>query len=220
MQPYQEATEEALRKKNAPYDTAKKAVIAGVSFAGGVGLSRIAGRIAPFLSPYIEPELAKKGISRVDKGLGKFIDKSEQAGYDFDEIKQFIGEKISGEEPKQPEQNKNVIEKYSPELHQFISEQVKKGVSPLNAGAFAFAEKGGLGSKFKSVIKQMEKDHKTDWSSILQTVYGSDEQSQPGQSQQQPQQMQGQQQAQKAQLSQGLQALAQSIDELRKLRGG
>ena len=225
MQPYQEVTKETLRKKKAPYETAKNAVIAGVSFAGGVGLSRIASRITPFLSPYIAPELAKKGISKIDKGLGKFIDKSEQAGYDFDEIKDFIGQKISGEEPKQPEQKKNVIEQYSPELHQFLSEEIKKGRHPLEAGVLAQHDQ-----KFSGAINKILKDHKTDWQTILQTVYGDQgeptnykaQQQQAAQQQQQAaqqpqQQMQGQQQGQP---SQGIQALMQSIQELKKLRGG
>lgn len=80
-------------------------------------------------------------------------------------------------------ENRNIIQQYSPELFEFLQEQIQKGNNPIAAGAAAQNN-----SKFSNIIKKISKDHKADWSSILQTVFGNE------QAQQAPQQQNTQQQ--------------------------
>jgi hypothetical protein len=190
MQPYQEAAEEARRQSRIPLTAAKTAASIAGAAIGGAG---IFSRIAPFLSEYIPEHLAIKGLSKIDPRLGKFISKSMSDGFDFKEVRQFIGEKVQEHEQSQaakmaesPKQNRNIIEQYSPELHQFILGEVQKGRSLLEAGALAALDKSN-GKGFKSVIQKIEKDHKTPWSAILETVYGAQQagQQQPTQQTQQ-----------------------------------
>lgn len=69
---------------------------------------------------------------------------------------------------QQPMQQHNIIEQYSPELHQFILSHTKQGRSPLEAGALAQLDK-----KFMNVIKKIESDHKAPFSAILESIFGS-----------------------------------------------
>jgi hypothetical protein len=197
MQPYQQASDELRRRGEAPLravgkiaETGLDIASTGLKYGGGAALFK---RILPLLSKYVPEDLAKKGLNKINPGFGKFIDKAESEGSDFEEIKDFIKQK--GEETleqEKPKENRNIIEQYSPELHQFISEQVKSGRRPIEAGAIAQNYK-----KFSDVIKKLSKDHKTNWSSIIESVYGTEESAQPSQAQQpQNDPMQAQQQAQ------------------------
>src|SRR5271155_1568324 len=154
QQPYQRATEEIRRQGEAPRQFLRSAVTAG---SAGLG-ANIASRVVPFLSKFIPDNLFSKGLSKVDRRLGKFVDNAEEAGYSKDEIREFIGEKVSKVLPKkesQPAQDKrNIIEQYSPELHQFISDQIKSGRKPMFVGAIAEKDE-----RFASAIKKLKKDH-------------------------------------------------------------
>ena len=90
----------------------------------------------------------------------------------------------------QPDQ-KNPIQQHSDELHAFLDNEIKKGRQPLEAGALA-----QLQPKFKKVIKKLEEDHKTPFSSILQSIYGEGEQQSKAALQPQPEQAQSMQQGQ------------------------
>jgi len=170
-------------------ETAQNALNSGVSaIAGAYGLSQV----MPFLSEYVPENLAFKGISKVFPPLGKFLKQGMEEGLTLKSGLDYVRGEASKEQAKE---SKNIIEQYSPELHQFIQEQIKKGISPLQAGAIAQA--GIKGKNFESAIKKMVKDHKTDFSTILQTIYGQGQQAQqqaPQQQQQAPiqQQVQGQ----------------------------
>ncbi len=106
--------------------------------------------------------------------------------------------------PIPPKENRNIIEQYSPELHQFIDQEVKNGRDLLQAGALAQNDK-----RFSKIIDKLSKDHKTPWSNILQAVYGGAQQSQP---QVQPQQSQ-------QQSGQGQQALASILEKINQRLG-
>src|SRR5271166_543989 len=162
MQPYQEASQEINRQQAEPRRIAKNLAL-GI---GGTGL--FVGKVAPFLSKYIPEQLAIKGLSKVSPKLGKFITGSMNQGFTFDAIKDFIGEKIEGESMQEPPQeNRSIIEQYSPELHQFLDQEIKKGRDVLQAGALAQNDK-----RFMKIIDKIQKDHKTPWSAILQSVFG------------------------------------------------
>ncbi len=181
MQPYQEASQEIRRQGEFPI----KAAATGASIAGSaIGSGLALTRITPFLSKYIPQDLAIKGLSKIDPRFGKFISTTLANGKSFDEIKDFISEKTNEGQAKE---NRSVIQQYSDELDAFIKDHISKGRQPLEAGAIA-----QLDPKFKKVISQIEKDHKTPFSAILESTYGSAQQPQQQnvQSQQQPAQSQ------------------------------
>jgi hypothetical protein len=210
MQPYQEASQEIKRQGELPFTILKKAgniatsaALGGAALSGG---SSILKKALPFLNKYIPENLAIKGLSKINPAFGKFINKAKEGGKSFDEIKEFITEQLGEakqetENENQPEKdNRNIIEQYSPELHGYILDQIKKGMSPLQA-----ADSSNFLQKHKDIIKKITKDHKAPWSSIVESTYGQagkapiqeeQMQQQPQQMQQQPQQIQQQVQKQ------------------------
>ncbi len=203
MQPYQEVTKEIRRQGELPLKIAKNVGAVGsaaaTAYLGGGAINRV----LPFLSKYIPEDLVVKGLSKIDPRYGNFINKAMAAGKSIEEVKDFIGSKI--EDQNEPvKQDRNIIQQYSPELHDFIDQEMKKGRTSIEAGAIAQNDK-----RFKEVINKLSKDHKTPWSNILESVYGSQPTSNT--SQQQSQQQPGQGQAalmailQKIQQSRGVQ---------------
>jgi hypothetical protein len=209
MQPYQEESTAIKKQGELPFTAAKTAsYLAPAIGAGAVAGSQLLKRVAPFLSSYLPENLAIKGLSKLDPRLGKFIQTAQANGQTWGEIKDFIGSKFQQEEKVQPAKEKrNIIEMESPELHQFIEQNLKGGRKLLESGALAQNDK-----KFSNIVKKLEKQHKTPWSQILQSVYGMGEQAQSQQQIQQPS-------AQPQQVGPGAQALLQAVQELVKIRG-
>lgn len=180
----------------------------GMTAAGGVAMARV----LPFLSQYVPVDLAVKGISKVSPTLGDFLKRGQSMGLKVEEGLQYIKDSMSpkqGAEP--PKDNRNLVEQYSPELHQFIMDQMQKGRSALEAGALATLETSG-GKGFKKVIDQITKDHKSPWASILQSVYSTQEGMAPNQ-QQQPSSQPG------SKPGKGQQALMDILQKLQQMRG-
>ena len=206
MQPYQEAAEEVKRQGELPLKIAKSigkgTASAAASYLGGGAINRV----LPFLSKYIPENLVKKGLSKIDPRYGKFIDKALSGGKSIENVKDFIGEKIeeSSESGQAPKENRNIIQQYSPELHQFMDQQIKQGRSPIEAAAIAQNDK-----KFSEIIKKLSKDHKSPWSSIVEGVYGGQGQAQS----------QGQPNQQSDQVNQGAddQAILAAIEKALRL---
>lgn len=170
-------------------------------------------KVLPFLSEFITPDMALKGISKVNPKIGDFLKRGMASGLDLKGGLDFIKENLA---PSQsPEKQKNIIEQYSPELHQFLADHIQKGQTPLAAGALAQTS-----GKFSKEIKQLEKDHKTNWSQIIESVFGVEnpQQTQQMQTSNVPQQTQQPQMQQQG--GQGQQALLQAIQRLQQLRGG
>lgn len=142
---------------------------AGFAKAGG----DIASRLMPFFNEYVPVDLAVKGISKISPKIGNFLKKGMDLGLDAQEGLQFVKQKMTPP-------NENIVEKYSPDLHQFILSEIQKGRSPLEAGALATLENSGS-KGFKKIIEKITKDHNASWSSILETAYG---QQQPNTTQQ------------------------------------
>lgn len=189
MNPYEKTASEMKRQAEAPKRLAKTAANIGVAAgaaAGAASFAPILARAAPFLSQYIPEDLAIKGLSKISPKIGAFIKSAIDGGYDFQQMKDFIGQQIT--QSQQPAQdNRNVIEQYSPELNTFLSEKIKGGEDPIRAAALALFEKG---NPFEPVIRKIEKEHKTNWSQLVQSIYGGGQgQGQP------PAQQQAQQQA-------------------------
>lgn len=180
MEPYQKASEQQRASGEYPLKTLEglgKSAIWGVGAKLGAqaGGKLITG-IGAFLSDYIPDNISKAGLEKLDPRLGKFIQGAMDEGYSYDDLRQFMGDKMKKSQ-SEPDK-KNIIEQYSPELHLFIDQQVKKGRPSVEAGALAQQN-----DKFRKVIKKLEKDHKTNWSSIVESVYG---QGQPTEETQQP----------------------------------
>ncbi len=183
MQPYQEASEEIKRQGGLPFKLAKNvgsvASTAATAYLGGAAASRV----LPFLNKYIPEDLAIKGLNKIDPRFGKFINKALSSGQSFDNVKNFISEKIEDTQKKEVEKTRakdqrNIIEQYSPELHDFLKNQISAGRPALEAGALAQSQ-----DKFKKIIKKLSEDHKTDFSAILQSIYGNEENSSENQRQ-------------------------------------
>jgi hypothetical protein len=101
IQPYQAATEEMKRQSQFPVKLLKKAAgITGLALGG----APILARIAPLLSKFIPEDIAIKGLTKLDPRMGKFINSAMKLGHSFDEVKDFIGEKIQPKSAQQEEE--------------------------------------------------------------------------------------------------------------------
>ncbi len=204
MEPYQRAAQATRQSGEKPYELAKGAISGSIS------------RILPFLSTYVPVKLAMSGLNKIDPKWGKFFNEANELGYDADEVRDFLKDKISKEQEKkteQPKENRNIIEQYSPELHQFIDQEVRKGRPLIQAGALAQNDK-----RFADIINKMQKDHKTPWSNIIQSIYGGALQEQP---QDQGQMQQPQQGGGQGDIDPALQQLIQQGNSiLQKFKGG
>lgn len=171
MQPYQRESQAVQAQKKLPGQILKKTALAAPALLSG---GAILGRVLPLLDSLVPKNIAAKGLAKIDPRLGKVIEGAVNSGRTIDDALGFIKEKI---EPSKSNQQ-SIIEQYSPELFQFLNDQIQKGRQPLEAGALA--ETSG---KFKKAIKDMVTDHKTPFSSILETVFGSAQQPQQPQRQ-------------------------------------
>jgi len=206
MDPYEQTAAEMKRQSGRNQGYAKTALGIGATVLGSSFIPILA-RAAPMLSEYIPQEMAIKGLSKINPRFGKFIKDALDGGYDFSEIKDFIGQQIKdSQEAEKKKEDRNIIQQYSPELFQFVQEQIQKGMNPLQAGALAQADK-----RFSTVISKLTKDHKMPWSNILETVFGGQQQANPQQQQNEAQQPQ--------QPGQGQQALMQILAKINQRLG-
>lgn len=220
LRPDEEANLSEIERDENIRSTLKKGASTALGLAAGTtGLGVIGGGIAskimPFLNQYIPTDLAMKGISKISPKLGDLLKKGQSMGLDLQEGLNFIKDKISGGEETAKE-NRNIIEQYDPELHIYLTENLKKGIPLIEAGKKALGH-----GRFKKSIEKMTKDHRSPWSAILQTVYGSMGvgKSQPEQQPQQPQQPITQNPPQQQQQGQGQAALMAILQKIQQSRG-
>jgi hypothetical protein len=179
---------------------------------GGVGLAAkaagpLASKIMPFINKYIPADMAIKGISKVSPEMGKLLRKGMDQGLNVQDGLDFIKGQI--EKKSEPAKQKlNIIEQVSPELHQFIDQEIRKGRKPLEAGTVARLDK-----KHAETIKKLEKQHKTPWSKIIESLYGNGDQALPQQGQQQAQAPQQSQQQPHPNSAQGKMLAAQQAQQ-------
>lgn len=186
--PYKQAAEEEKQQAQLPRRALQTVAGAGLGLAAGKSILK---RVTPFLNKLIPADLAAKGLSNADPRFGKFIQGALSKDFGIEEIRDFITNQIKPEEmakQEQPQEQKNIIAKYSDKLLAFLQKEIQSGADPLLAGAKAVQNK-----EFQPIIKKMEADTKSNWSSILQSVFGATQQPQ---AQQQTQPMQQQNQAQ------------------------
>ena len=222
MQPYQKATQEVLRQRDAPMKALGLVASGAAAYAGGNIASKILGsgivsRIMPLLNKHIPEDLAMKGLKKVDPKLHDFASIAKDYGNSFDSVKEFIEDKITSEGSKKSPSGKNIIQKYSTELFQEITDLIQKGASPIQAGARA-------NKKHSRIIKQIEKDYKADWLDLVESIFGKGDIVQQGmqgqqQGMSQPQQVQPQQGQQQAS-GNGNAMLLQAIQSINQRLGG
>lgn len=162
---------ERSKKQDERIKSGVKTAAGIASTVAGAGLASkfagpIASRVMPFINKYIPTDLAIKGISKVSPELGNLLKKGMNQGLDIKDGLEFIKNQIEGP----AKQNGNIIEQYSPELHEFIANKVSAGHSPIAVANLAQKDK-----KFADIIKKLAKDHKTDWASIVESIYGGGE---------------------------------------------
>ena len=210
MRPDERANQELIERDRRFRGNIKNAAGAVV----GTGLSIASSKVLPFLSEYLPVDLAMRGLDKVSPAIGRFLKKGQSMGLDIKEGMNYVKEQMMPKKEKeQPQQNRNIIEQYSPELHQFIDQEVRKGRPLIQAGALAQNDR-----RFADIINKLQKDHKTPWSQILQSIYGGalKEQSQDQGQMQQPQQGGGQ-----GDIDPALQQLIQQGNSiLQKFKGG
>jgi len=125
-----------------------------------------ASRIVPFLSEHIPLDLAVKGISKISPKLGSFLQSGMDKGLDAKSGLSFIKDNFN--KTKSAPDQRSIIQQYSPELNEFLQKEIQNGRSPLEAGALA-----EFSGKYKKAINKMVEDHKTPFSSILESVFGA-----------------------------------------------
>ena len=179
MQPYQKAAEVIRSGEEYPLNLLKNvgltALGGGAAAVGSKFASRLIPAIGSLINKYVPNNIATAGLKKIDPRFNKFIEGAIAEGYSHEDVRQFLEDKIEKTQSQEPaKENRNVIQQYSPELFQYLDDQVKKGRSPIEAGAIAQNEK-----RFSDIIKKLSKDHKTSWSNILQSVFGSPDMAQP-----------------------------------------
>lgn len=103
--------------------------------------------------------------------------------------------------------DRNILSQYSPELQQFVEQQLGNGRSTLDAGAIAQL-------KFPKQVNKLQADLKQNFSKILESIYGDSQQGSSSQPQQQPQL-----QNPPHQPGQGAQALMQIMQQINQKLG-
>jgi hypothetical protein len=119
--------------------------------------------------------LGVAGIQAVPQVLGNMFENKEE------------NSQQAGQVPEQAPQTqqsttKNIVEETSPELHQFISQELSKGRSIIETAALSQNNK-----RFSSIVNNLMKSQKTPWSSIVESIYGGQRGKEQG-NKQQPQQ--------------------------------
>lgn len=166
MIPYREASQEVQTQTERPLRAG--ATAASLAISGGAGA--IASRVLPFLSQYIPEAIAIKGLSKIDPRFGSFINKAMSAGSTFDEVKEFIKDKMQPpkeevEENNQPQQL-NELGQFSPELQTFIEQQIQSGKAPDHAAALAMSE-----ASFLDLVNGIEKKVKVPFTKFVRELY-------------------------------------------------
>lgn len=174
LRPDEQASEAGIERSKRTESNLKK----GAGTLLGIGASAIgagiASKILPFLSEYIPMDIAVKGISKISPKIGEMLNKGQQMGLDIHEGLDFIKSKMNEkQENKEPaKQNLSIIQQYAPHLHDYISDLIKQGNTPTQA---AVKSRKFLDEKHQKIISQIEKDHKSDWNSIVESVFGGSE---------------------------------------------
>ncbi len=168
MEPYQEADTATRNSGSNALNALKYAGGAALGTAGLGIAGKFMNKVLPLLSPLVPESFAKKALSKIDPRLGTFINKAESEGSDFSETRDFLQQTADKTLAQADEKKKNIIQKHSPELHDFIKEKIGGGT-----GLIAAATQANTDPKFRSVIEKIVKENKTSWPELVDMIYGS-----------------------------------------------
>lgn len=199
LRPDEKSTNAQIEKSRGRDQAVKSGLKAAASALTGAGAIGLSSKIAPFLSQYISPEIAVKGISKVSPKIGEFLQKGMAMGLPVQEGLDFVKENLGGVKqdikkgsgPK----NINVLGQFSPELQQFVEEKIQSGKSPDHAAALAMNQ-----AELSDIVRGVEAKTKKRFTEFVREIYEGKAvdqgQSQaalqnPSQGMQAPQQQQG-----------------------------
>lgn len=215
LQPYQIAGEEIQRKNELPI----KGISHATSFLAGATLPKAVGRILPFLNKSIPLDLMQKGINKINPKIGKFINGALGEGYDLEEIREFLNDKLqpgnsidnSGQETDEkrhinPLQN---FETNYPDIAGALARTMQNGQSPQAAAAILKQS-----TPFSKSIKKLESEVGKNFVDYVLELFGPQTQQNPqggGQMNQPMQPQMGQPQPQQGMAQQDSGGLDQQI---------
>ena len=179
MQPYQQASKAVKKQGELPFKIAGLAATAATTAVAG---GAVGARVLPFLSSLIPEDLMIKGLSKIDPRFGKFVNKALKNGGSIEEVRDFIKDKMSGGEEKKKDasQTQNILEEHSPELHEFVKEEIGKG-----GQAHAIAAQAYKNPAWKEVFSKLHNATGQNLGDIIASIFG--ENMQPVQGKQQSQ---------------------------------
>ena len=169
MNPYDETIEEVKRQSGRPKKLINTAIETGSTLAGVGSFANVLSKAAPLLSQYVPEKFAIAGLSKLSPKFGKFISEALGNGFDFNEVKDFIGGQIteSQKENKGTWQNGDPISEESPELYEYLKSEFGKGTKFIDA-----VKKSTTEPKHKGVIEKLTKKYERSWPSIVRVVFG------------------------------------------------
>lgn len=150
----------------------------GAKSVGTVAAGGLAARMMPLLSELVPTDFAYHAISKIAPRIGAFLKKGKDEGLDLREGINYLRDNLFAEKKQEEEEKKqgtkaqadtkNIVQRYSPGLHQYIVEQIGNGRSAVEAGALATLDKSHA-----AAIKKIVADAKTPWSEIVESSYGA-----------------------------------------------
>ena len=206
IRPDESASLRNIATSKLPYKAAKTgAALATGGLVGGL-IEGLGGK-SPQPEKGEEKAVSEREISDQFAGnAGQLPAQAQQSG---------ISGQLPQQEPKSAQLPLDILAQYDPELARFVHGHVTNGRHPIEAGALAINA-----GKFKSPIKQIEKDVGMNFADFVHQIYGSppgaDVRSVMGASQ--PAASQPQSNPQMNQIMQGLAQLAGNIQSFRGKR--
>lgn len=96
MRPNELAQKTIQEREHAWNKSLKKAGSTALSIGASIAGAGIASKVLPFLSEFISPELALKGISKVSPKLGDFLQRGMSQGLALNDGLQYLKSQIGG----------------------------------------------------------------------------------------------------------------------------
>jgi len=180
MQPYQKASKAMQTQGISPIKAAGTAIGAASTLAGGGVASKILQKAIPLLSSFIPMEQAISGLSKIDPRLGSFISTAMENGKPFEEVRDFLSDKMDKAIPKQSDDREKINKKWFPYLESRVKKWIDQGLSPAQAAVKAKSSESN-----KGMIKSIEDDYKKDFVDVVEEIFGSGKMALPEQEAQQ-----------------------------------
>lgn len=212
MQPYQRAAEARRSGEEYPLQILKSsgmtALGGGVVSLGSKALNKLVPAIGSLINSYVPEDIAIKGLSKIDPRFKGFIEGAIKEGYSFDDIREFLGDKINKSQQATQTNPLQDFETNYPDVAQALQNTINNGQSPDAAAAILKSS-----SSFGKKVKDIEKATGKNFVDYILEIFG------PQASSQQPAPMQEQMQKMNPQMQQqGNQAVdAQLMAALNKI---